>query len=59
MVEGEGLANLIEFDPYLTWEVPKSWSLIDAATVPCIYATTLIALLKVNISFWRCAIFRS
>ena len=26
-------------DPLFTWDVPNSWSLEDAATVPVIYAT--------------------
>ncbi|CAG2067942.1 unnamed protein product, partial [Timema podura] len=26
-------------DPYLTWKIPETWSLEDAATVPLAYAT--------------------
>ncbi|CAG2063334.1 unnamed protein product, partial [Timema podura] len=26
-------------DPYLTWDIPESWSLEDAATVPWAYST--------------------
>lgn len=35
-------------DPGLTWLVPEQWSLADAATVPCVYATSLYAMLVVG-----------
>lgn len=35
------LESLQEPDPLLTWDVPKTWSLEDAVTVPLIYAQVL------------------
>ena len=41
----QGLASMACFvDPLLTWKVPASWSLEDAATVPVVYATAYYAL---------------
>lgn len=43
-----GLATLdkdtykLELDPILNWEVPESWSLEDAATIPYAYAAVSI-----------------
>jgi len=41
-----GIANIIEPDRNLCWYVPDNWSLEDAATVPCVYATCYIALYR-------------
>ncbi|XP_011703203.1 PREDICTED: fatty acid synthase [Wasmannia auropunctata] len=40
----KGITNIIEPDRNLCWYVPDNWSLEDAATVPCVYATCYIAL---------------
>ena len=39
LVPAGGLATTVCADPHLTWEVPQSWSLEDAASVPVVYAT--------------------
>jgi len=39
-----GMANVIVPDRSLCWYVPDNWSLEDAATVPCVYATCYYAL---------------
>ncbi|RLU24885.1 hypothetical protein DMN91_002976 [Ooceraea biroi] len=42
--ENRGMANVIVADKDLCWYVPDNWSLEDAATVPCVYATCYYAL---------------
>ncbi|XP_067015650.2 fatty acid synthase [Anabrus simplex] len=37
-------ANIIDSCPELTWDVPDTWTLEDAATVPVVYATIIYAL---------------
>ncbi|XP_014204160.1 fatty acid synthase-like [Copidosoma floridanum] len=44
MMESRGLANLCVGDPDLMWQIPDNWTLEDAATVPCVYATCYYAL---------------
>ncbi|KAG7154441.1 Fatty acid synthase-like [Homarus americanus] len=44
LVAAGGLATSVRADPLLTWLVPASWSLKDAATVPVVYATAYYAL---------------
>ncbi|KAK3875727.1 hypothetical protein Pcinc_019416 [Petrolisthes cinctipes] len=44
LVAAGGLATSVKADPLLTWPVPSSWSLQDAATVPVVYATAYYAL---------------
>jgi len=39
MVTTRALSNIIEYDRYLSWKVPDSWSLEEAATVPVVYGT--------------------
>lgn len=39
-----GMTNIVESDKILCWYVPDNWSMEDAATVPCVYATCYIAL---------------
>lgn len=39
LVAAGGLATCVRADPLLTWDVPASWSLKEAATVPVVYAT--------------------
>lgn len=39
LVAAGGLATTVKADPLLTWTVPQSWSLQEAATVPVVYAT--------------------
>lgn len=42
----QGLASTASFvDPLLTWKIPNSWTLEDAATVPVVYATAYYALI--------------
>ncbi|XP_067011949.2 fatty acid synthase [Anabrus simplex] len=44
MTTSGAIANVVKKEsPLLTWEVPDSWSLEDAATVPVVYATVLYA----------------
>ncbi|XP_046832942.1 fatty acid synthase-like [Vespa crabro] len=38
------LSNLYQMDEIFSWTVPESWSLENAATVPCIYSTCIDAL---------------
>ncbi|KAJ8030342.1 Fatty acid synthase [Holothuria leucospilota] len=44
MVENQGLALEVFAEPYFLFDVPKSWSLEDAATVPAVYCTVYYAL---------------
>ncbi|KAJ8679083.1 hypothetical protein QAD02_014870 [Eretmocerus hayati] len=44
LIDCRAMTNLCIADPDLTWDVPKSWSLEDAATVPCVYGTCYYAL---------------
>lgn len=46
MIESRAMANLCMADPDLAWEVPDKWTLEDAATIPCVYATCYYALYK-------------
>ncbi|XP_017769930.1 PREDICTED: fatty acid synthase-like [Nicrophorus vespilloides] len=41
---GGAISNIIESDPVLMWNVPNGWSLEDAATVPVVYATVILAM---------------
>uniref|UniRef100_A0A6P7GXN3 Fatty acid synthase-like n=1 Tax=Diabrotica virgifera virgifera TaxID=50390 RepID=A0A6P7GXN3_DIAVI len=45
LIAGEALALQVHNDTYFTWEVPKEWSLKDACTVPCVYATCYYGLI--------------
>lgn len=45
MVGSESLSMQVFNDPYFTWEVPKEWSLQEASTIPCAYATCYYALI--------------
>lgn len=44
MVSSGALSNIVNADNGLLWKVPKNWSLAEAATVPCVYATAIAAL---------------
>ncbi|XP_048487531.1 fatty acid synthase isoform X3 [Plutella xylostella] len=44
MVAAQGLATTVQADPGFLWEVPKSWTLEQAATVPVAYSTAYYAL---------------
>lgn len=44
IIEYGAMANKCSSDPGITWEIPDSWSLEDAATVPYVYATCCRAL---------------
>lgn len=44
IVPYRGLATVTTYDPLLKWDVPDSWTLEDAATVPLVYATAYYAL---------------
>nr|CAD7588272.1 unnamed protein product [Timema genevievae] len=39
VVQNKGDITEESLDPYLTWEIPETWSMEDAATVPLAYAT--------------------
>ncbi|XP_070503056.1 fatty acid synthase-like [Chironomus tepperi] len=43
MKSAGALATHVEADETLSWEVPASWSLEEAVTVPCVYATVYAA----------------
>ena len=45
LVASCGLATKVLADPAFMWEVPKNWTLEDAATVPAVYATAYYALI--------------
>ncbi|KAL1473650.1 hypothetical protein MTO96_038544 [Rhipicephalus appendiculatus] len=45
IVPSQGLATAVAVDRTLLWEVPETWSLQQAATVPMVYATAYYALL--------------
>uniref|UniRef100_A0A7G8Z9J8 oleoyl-[acyl-carrier-protein] hydrolase n=1 Tax=Meteorus pulchricornis TaxID=51522 RepID=A0A7G8Z9J8_9HYME len=44
LISSQGLTNLAIIDRDLSWYVPDNWTLEDAATVPCVYATCYYAL---------------
>ncbi|KAJ8024866.1 Fatty acid synthase [Holothuria leucospilota] len=44
VVENQGLALEVFAEPYFLFDVPESWSLEDAATVPVVYCTVYYAL---------------
>ncbi|XP_065336360.1 fatty acid synthase-like [Cloeon dipterum] len=44
LVNSGALANLVLADPLLVWDVPPSWTLEEAATVPAVYCTVYYAL---------------
>lgn len=39
VVVGGALSTCVEIDESLTWEVPDSWTLAEAATIACVYMT--------------------
>nr|XP_023019448.1 fatty acid synthase-like [Leptinotarsa decemlineata] len=41
----EAMSLQVQSDPAFLWDIPDSWSLRDAATVPCVYATSYYALI--------------
>ncbi|XP_017783102.1 PREDICTED: fatty acid synthase-like [Nicrophorus vespilloides] len=43
-VSGGAISNIIECDPLLTWRIPDQWSLEEAATVPVVYLTVIVAM---------------
>ena len=43
-VAQSAIATQVSTPPYLLWDVPKSWSLAEAATVPVAYATAYYSL---------------
>lgn len=43
-VSSEGMATALAADPGFLWEVPESWSLEEASTVPVAYSTAYYAL---------------
>ncbi|XP_063218658.1 fatty acid synthase-like [Bacillus rossius redtenbacheri] len=44
MVASDAFATMVYADPKLLWEVPDSWTLEDATTVPVVYGTALFSL---------------
>ncbi|XP_053598737.1 fatty acid synthase [Microplitis demolitor] len=44
LVPARALTNKIVIDRHLSWYVPDGWTLEEAATVPCVYATVYNAL---------------
>ncbi|KAL3209003.1 hypothetical protein MRX96_038383 [Rhipicephalus microplus] len=45
IVPAQGLATSVAVNPTFLWDVPETWSLQQAATVPMVYATAYYALL--------------
>jgi NADPH:quinone reductase-like Zn-dependent oxidoreductase/thioesterase domain-containing protein/acyl carrier protein len=45
MVPAKGLATTVVVDPKYVWEVPRDWTLEQAATVPVAYSTAYYALI--------------
>ncbi|XP_023310798.1 fatty acid synthase-like [Anoplophora glabripennis] len=45
VVEFEGLSLQVQPDAAFVWDVPREWSLEEAATVPCVYATCYLAMI--------------
>ncbi|XP_025163360.1 fatty acid synthase-like [Harpegnathos saltator] len=39
-----GISNVVIHDHFLSWVIPDEWTFEDAATVPCVYATSCYAL---------------
>lgn len=48
MCECGALSSIIPIECTLSWEVPKHWSLEEAATVPVAYSTVLLAFKTVS-----------
>ncbi|KAF7995900.1 hypothetical protein HCN44_007007 [Aphidius gifuensis] len=44
MYDRKVMANMAIINRNFSWKVPKSWTLEDAATVPCVYVTCFYAL---------------
>uniref|UniRef100_A0A8C4V073 Fatty acid synthase n=1 Tax=Falco tinnunculus TaxID=100819 RepID=A0A8C4V073_FALTI len=44
LLPAKGLATVVDCDKRFLWEVPKSWTLEEAASVPVVYATAYYAL---------------
>ena len=44
LLPAKGLATTVDADSRFLWDVPESWSLQDAASVPVVYATVYYAL---------------
>ena len=45
LLPAQALATTVMADQRFTWEVPDSWSLLEAASVPVVYATAYYALI--------------
>jgi fatty acid synthase len=50
VVNSRALATYVRGDSQFLWEVPESWSLEDAVTIPAVYSTVIYALLLVTLS---------
>ncbi|NXP54355.1 FAS synthase, partial [Heliornis fulica] len=44
LLPAKGLATIVDCDKMFLWEVPKNWTLEEAASVPVVYATAYYAL---------------
>ncbi|KAM6049680.1 fatty acid synthase isoform 2-T2 [Theristicus caerulescens] len=44
LLPAKGLATVVDCDKRFMWEVPKNWTLEEAASVPVVYATAYYAL---------------
>ncbi|KFP09893.1 Fatty acid synthase [Egretta garzetta] len=44
LLPAKGLATVVDCDTRFLWEVPKNWTLEEAASVPVVYATAYYAL---------------
>ncbi|XP_011305442.1 fatty acid synthase [Fopius arisanus] len=44
IIARRAITNILNSDPIFTWKIPDAWTLEEAATVPCVYATCIYAL---------------
>lgn len=45
IIGSESMSLQVCNDPFFTWDVPSKWTLQEACTVPCVYATCYYALI--------------
>ncbi|KAL1414012.1 hypothetical protein MTO96_030752 [Rhipicephalus appendiculatus] len=44
VVKGQSIATVVAVDPIMTWQIPESWTMEEAATIPMAYSTAYYAL---------------
>lgn len=48
MVRNSGMANMIEGDKALMWNIPDEWTFEEAASVPVAYGTVYYAMVRIT-----------